>query len=81
MTGAMFKTSDMKKVWYYIKIVAAWIGKRLKNNYAAEWTVIALGGWLIFTQSRLLGIIIALLGIIYLVNEIYENSKGNEVAE
>jgi len=41
----------------------------------------ALGGWLIFTQSRLLGIIIALLGIIYLVNEIYENSKGNEVAE
>lgn len=81
MTGAMFKTIDMKKVWYYIKITAAWIGKRLKNNYAAEWTVIALGGWLIFTQSRLLGIIIALLGIIYLVNEIYENSRNNESAE
>lgn len=68
----------MKKVWYYVKIVAVWIGKRIKNNYAAEWSVIALGAWIIFTQSKLLGSIIGFLGIIYLVNEIYENSKMNE---
>jgi hypothetical protein len=69
----------MKKVWNYIKTGAAWIGKKLKSTYAAEWTVIALGGWLIYTQAKTLGIIVALMGIIYLLNEVHENSKSNEV--
>ena len=60
----------MTKVWEITKKVAGWIGTKLKSTYAAEWTVIGLGGWLILTQAKTLGIVIVVLGILYLISAI-----------
>lgn len=64
----------MTKVWEITKKVAGWIGTKLKSTYAAEWTVIGLGSWLTLTQAKTLGIVIVVLGIMYLINAIYKSN-------
>jgi len=65
----------MKKIWEYTKIVAGWIGTKLKSNNAPEWTVIGLGAWLIYTQDKTPGIVVVALGILYLVNAMVKSDN------
>lgn len=67
------QNEKMTKVWEITKKVAGWIGTKLKSTYAAEWTVIGLGVWLILTQAKTLGIVIVVLGILYLISAISKN--------
>ena len=69
----------MKKAWEIIKAIFSWIGRKInwfvKWTFAAELTVIGLGAWLVYTQAKTIGIIVIAAGILFLINEIYENMK------
>lgn len=60
----------MNKVWEYIKTGAMAVAKAVKSTYAAEWTVVVLGVLNILADKRTAGLVIAGLGVFYLINAI-----------